>query len=506
MKFPSNDLRVAGATSLRRRHASLPTGFFPSPAIALTMLARVAALAGIAGCSLAPEGTKQELARLQEAGRSFETPIEQRQVPELPESPTWREVLRRAFLVNGDLEASYFRWKAAAQRIDAASAWPNTNAALGFDYMFSGERMKSFDRATISAGFDSSATLMFPSKVEQAGRVALDEARVAGEQFRVAKFELQRKVLTMWADYVLRSRKLALREEDLRLRRVMLDAAWASAGAGTRPRDGQAAQIDLQVSENELLRLRSEQDAGRAALNSLLGRDTNAVLLASGSEPEARGLPADDAVMLKAAADVFPEVAVMAREVEGRADALELARLQWIPDVSPTASFTGTISQAIGAMIMLPTNAASIRAGIEEARANLRASQASLRQRASDRVGEYVSLLITYRNAQRERAFLEHALLPAATALSQTDATAYAAGAGSLAAMIDSRRSLLAIREMIAESNALMDKAVVEIECCLGTDIEVISPDRAMNAALAGPSGAVPPAGLPGSQEAEHVH
>ncbi|MCC6970619.1 MAG: TolC family protein [Phycisphaerales bacterium] len=461
---------------------------------------------GLSGCTLSPDGAQAERAKLDEAGLTLETPIERRSVPELPEAPSWRNVLRRAFLANGDLEAAYFQWKAAMQRVDAASAYPNANVSLGFDYMFSGDRMKSFDRATFSAGFDPEMNLTLPVKVEQEAKLALSEARAAGERFRVAKFELQRKVLRAWADYAVQSRVIELRRQDLALRRAMVEAAARSAGAGTPLREVQAADLELRMSENELLELRSQHEGARAALNALLGRDAGATLIVAGPMPQVRSLPADDAAMLRAAADVFPEVALMAREVEGRADALELARLRWIPDLSPTASITGTISQALGAMITLPTTASAIRAGIREAEANLRAAKALLRQRSSDRVAEYVALLVMYRDAQRQHEFLRASLLPAATRLAETDARAYEAGAGSFAQIIDSRRSILKVYELIAAAHAEMDKVVVEIECCLGIDIETLgdgAPGQAPANDASRPSSTPQP---DPAKEATHVH
>src|SRR4051812_31400677 len=80
-------------------------------------LARMGGIAllsvGLAGCVLTPRGTDQEKARLNDAGKTFEPPVQKRELPELSAPPTWHDVLPRAFLANGDLEASYFDWKAA---------------------------------------------------------------------------------------------------------------------------------------------------------------------------------------------------------------------------------------------------------------------------------------------------------------------------------------------------------------------------------------------------------
>src|SRR5690242_1430162 len=86
----------------------------------------------LGGCVLEPRGTKQEQSRLSEAGKAFEPTIDRRALPELPSPATWSDVLQRAFLSNGDLEAAYFQWKAALQRIPQVANYPNTNLAPSF--------------------------------------------------------------------------------------------------------------------------------------------------------------------------------------------------------------------------------------------------------------------------------------------------------------------------------------------------------------------------------------
>jgi len=153
----------------------------------------------LSGCILAPRETKDEKARLDKASVPFETPVEERDLPQLTDSPTWQDVLHRAFLANGDLEAAYFEWKAAIQRIDIAAAWPNSNVQLGFEYMFSPGRMKSWDRTTVTAGFDPAMSLSQPVKIAKAGQAALESARAAGYRFETTKFDIQKRVLNAYS-------------------------------------------------------------------------------------------------------------------------------------------------------------------------------------------------------------------------------------------------------------------------------------------------------------------
>jgi cobalt-zinc-cadmium efflux system outer membrane protein len=67
---------------------------------------------------VAPHGTTDERVKLNTASPPFEPRIDLRQLSELPAIATWQDVLSRAFLANGELESSYFEWKAAFARID----------------------------------------------------------------------------------------------------------------------------------------------------------------------------------------------------------------------------------------------------------------------------------------------------------------------------------------------------------------------------------------------------
>lgn len=467
----------------------------PAARLALAVLVPI-----LAGCVITPEGTDEEKQRLSAAGAPYEPRAEDRVLPDFPAEPTWRDVLQRGFMANGELEAAYFRWKAAIERIDIAGAYPNSDINLGFSYAFSAERMNSFDRTTFTVGFDAMKNLSFPGKTTQAAKVALDEARVAGAAFRVAKFDLQRRALFAWSDYSLLAQTIALKREDLALRRMLAQNAATRAATGERRRDLLMADLDITTAESELRDMEAEHDSTRATLNALLARDPRAALAAPLHPPPPRPVPGDDAAMLQAAAEMFPEVATFAEEITVRKDALELARLRWVPDINPAFMFTGSIMQAIGAAVVLPTTVAEIRGSIRQAQAQLRESEAMFRQRRTDRVGEYVSLLLMLRNAERKEKTFRLSILPAVQQISDDQTRAYEAGAATFADVIESRRALLDARLTIAQARAQIERATVEIECCLGVDIETI-PQAPHTAETAG---AIPAPPVPTSETHRH--
>jgi outer membrane protein TolC len=480
MSFPSIAPRRHGAESTLGQPTGSPhrsTGINAVRMVAIAMLSG----AVLHGCALTPEGTKHEQAKLDEAGRPYEPAFEQRVLPELPPSPSWRDVLSRAFLANGDLEASYFEWKAAVQRIEMASACPNSNVQVGYSYMFSSEKMKTFDRQTFAFGFDPAMNLSFPTKVQQKGKVALDEARAAGERFRTAKFELQRRVLGQWADLRMLEAKHRVQAEQVALNRLAIEAIRAKAQAGGVQRDLLRAEATLRTQENNLQNTQAELSAMRAMLNGTLARDPSTAIDASHDVP--REITATDGQILAGAVELNPEIATLARQAEGRSDALELARMQWIPDINPSFMFTGNVSQALGATVMLPTTIAEIRGGIREAEAMLRAGDAMLRQTRSDRAATLVATLVALRNSERQAALFETTLVPLADRVLANTRQSYAAGSAMYLDLLEAQGMVLDTKLMVIEARASRDKRLAELEALMGTDIETLTASQASLAA-----------------------
>lgn len=419
------------------------------------------------GCVFAPDGTNAERERLTDAGRAYER--EDRALPELSESPTPDEFLARAALANGELEAAFHEWRAALARVDVEGAWPNTNVALDFEYMFSSGSASAFDRTTIGAGFDPMQNLDWPSETKRAAHVAFAEARAAGERFRAARFALARRVTELVADGALLEERVRAQRERVDLARVASDTSAARIESGGRQRALVDAQLDSVRQEVELVRLESELVAARTALNALVARDPSAPLRFALPPPEE--LPADDD-LLAAGAAANPELAALALEVEGRTDALELARLRRLPDVSPFVAFTGSASQSIGAMLSLPLHRVKLNAEIEIARAELDRARALARQARADRGAELVARLFALRSTDTLAAYFDRSLTPAAAQLEQSAQDAYVAGSTDLPEWIESRTFALELRVARAELVAERSRIVAAIEELIGEDIQ----------------------------------
>ena len=433
-----------------------------------------AGLLSLCGCVLSPKGTTEERGRLANASSSYETPAPSRPLPELPATVEWRDALSRAFLANGELEAAYFDWKAALARIDQAATWPNSNVAVTFSYMFSSENVKAWDRTTIGVGFDPSMNLTLPVKARKAGQVALDAAREAGERFRVVKFDLQRKVLSAYLELSMTEELIRIERDNQTLLDLVKDSARDRAQAGGPLQDLSKAMIESQMAGNELAALQAKAQSMRSMFNGMLARDANAPLALPAHLPAPREVLADDARLIGAGVAQNPELAALGHQVAGRADAIEVARLQYLPDFAPSASITGSLSQSLGSMVMLPTKVPAIRAGIEEAQAMARASEAMLRQTRQDRAANFVANLYAMRNAERQVQLYRERVVPAAQQLINSSRSAYAAGTIGFADLVDSERMLLTVRRMMTESQVEREQRLADLEALAGVDIETL--------------------------------
>lgn len=449
----------------------------------LSLVLGVAAFTQL-GCSLEPKTeTQAQRDAIAAAGTNYEKPLDRRNLPPLPDHPTWRQVLRNAFLSNGDLEATYFEWKASLARVPVAGAYPNTNLQLNYSYLFSSGGMKSWDRTTLGLGFDPAMTLQWPEKVRTAAKIALADTQARGERFRAAKFTLQQKVLTAFIDYAGQNQRLGIQQENVDLLRMLQQNAAQRVRVGGPQQDLLKAQNDYELARNEQANMQSELHTMRAMLNGLLARTGDAPLLPpAGIGPgpemlEPRVIPpaATDARLLAVAVDQNPELAALAHDVKGRGDALELARMAYIPDISPQFSITGSISQTVGAMATLPTNLGKIKGTIQEAKALLSSSTATARQARADRAASFVATLYALRNTERQIELLETFILPKTRQVLASSQKSYMSGLVGYADLIDSQRTLLEVRNLILEARIAREKRLAELETLAGIDIETLA-------------------------------
>ncbi|MCW5891770.1 MAG: TolC family protein [bacterium] len=435
------------------------------PAVAL-------ALASVAtACSLAPRAATTERQRAEAAGGAWIVPRADRHLPALPLAPGWRDVVGRALVANGELEAAYREWQAALARIDAAAAYPNTNVSVGFEYLVSGQGLSAWDRTTLEFGFDPMQNLAFPTKVLAAGEIALAEARAAGERFAAARFALKRRVLTTWWQHALAGERVRLAYDAQALARLAVATARAATGAGAQAADAVTADAALLEAGAEIGRLEAERTALRATLNALVLRAADTPLDPPATLPAPRPLPVPDGRGIAG----NPGLRALAHDLAGREHALDLAWQQIIPDVNPFVGLTGSMERAAGVVLSIPVRIPLIRAGIAEARAMLSRAEALRDQAGHDRDADLVATLAALHDADRRATLWSERIVPALAQAAATRRAAYAAEAGGLGDLLDAERAVVDARLLAAELHVARETRLAELEELVGADAETLA-------------------------------
>ena len=459
----------------------------------------------LGGCVLEPPAANAERDRLARAAPPYAAPFEARSLPDLPTQPDWPDVLRRALLANGELEAAYLDWKSAMAGIQIAGQWPNADVALGYQYLFTRESVKGWNQNTLITAFDPSMNVQLPTKVAQAAKVAYQEVRAKAERFRAAKFDLQRKVLLAYHDWAMLAEKARILRENAALLKVVADLADQRVRAGGAQRDLLKAQTEHEMALSDLADVETDLATARAGLNALMARRPNEPLNPPDRLPAPRKIAPDDTRLLAEAMGGNAELAALAEDVAARRQAAELARLGYLPDFTASFSLTGDIEKNLLGMVMLPTTWHRIQGQIDQAAAAEDQAQAMLRQTRCGRWSEFATALYGLRNAERQVALFRQSILPKARQAWETTAQSYAAGLVGLTDVLDTQRTLLTVRLAIAQAQTTREKKLAELEALAGVDIEGLSRPTTAPATQPASQSASQPAGGggPSSQPAE---
>jgi len=97
-----------------------------------------------------------------------------------------------------------------------------------------------------------------------------------------------------------------------------------------------------------------------------------------------------------------------------------------------------------------------------------------LRQTTHDRAASFVANLIIMRNAERQVELYRRSVVPSVQQLINASQQDYAAGTVGFADLIDSERTYVGVRLMVAQARIEREKRLAELEALAGVDIETL--------------------------------
>ena len=371
---------------------------------------------------------------------------------------------------NGALEAKFWDWKSAIEQIPQDGTEP-TNLALSASLNITRGKT-SPSQAVISAGNDPMTDILLPPKLSVAARRALETARAAGARFRKAGWELHAAVLSAAADYSLTAELIAIEQSNLQLlQNVAANTEVRKPRRRALQRDVLKSRIEIDLSASTLANLQSQLPGQRASLNALLGRPVEAPLSPTPLPSKPLPITETDEQLLTLAAQQNPELAALARDQAAREEAIRLARLQYLPDVSVTAgSDLAGIAQTLGSTITVPLlRHEAIDAAVAQATANSRSASAMLAQSRSDISARLLLDLFTLRDTTRQLDVLDQSLLPRAAQSIDLTRSSYETGASSLLDFLEAERFQLTLRRLSANLLATRARSLSEAESITAT-------------------------------------
>lgn len=429
------------------------------------MIARLAAGAAgvtLAGCSGAPIPAEREARADVESVASRYRPGDAKPaLPMLTSSSPLADYLRFALLNSPRVEAAYYEWAAAVERITPARSLPDP-------------------RLTFSADVADTVMALMPGLMLDLP--GLGKLRAAGDlmaaESRVVYFGFERELLSTALAVKAAYYRLHFLEESLRVQqetlRLVVDleqlAQQQNAAGRATLQDVLRAQIARDLLETQIANLDDSRGALAAELKAALGLGAAdpSPPLPERFEPSAGVLPLED--LLATAFARNPELQAMEADVRRAEASLALARKSGVPDFSLGLEADVKASPLMltpTAAVTLPIWRDKIAAEIGAAQAGKLAAEARLSAEQIQIAAELASMLYMVREAGRNEALLGEKLVPKAKESLDAARAGYVNGRAAFLDVIDAQRTLLEFELAEIEARTQRELALASLSLAL---------------------------------------
>lgn len=425
------------------------------------------------------------------AQETLETPTPK---PPPPAPATLRNFIILALEENPDIRAARETAHARAERIPQVTAFP--------DPIFTTKTFPEPVRTAEGDGFfilGLSQKLPLPEKLDRAGRIALEETRIALEQLQDVRLRVIAGVKRAYFQLYVLDKSIEITNDNQDLLRGLIDVARAQVAASRRSQDDVLrAQVELSSLEAELIDLRQRRITIQARLNELLNRPITTPVAA----PEDFGIRrAEGSVetLFARALRMNPTLERRRRQIERDREAVTLAGLAYWPDVTigfewmqmdPRGAFKapingatrrrpitsqlsedGSDNWAITFGFNLPIWFDKIEAGIEEARRKLAASQQRYLAARNTVYFQVADALERVRSQRELAALFKDTIIPQARQTYQVSQASYMAGKSDFLYVIDNWRKWLVFTIQYHRSLGELERSVADLEQALGLSV-----------------------------------
>ena len=398
---------------------------------------------------------------------------------EIDEGSTLDECLAYAALRSPKLEAAYYRWQAALERVPQARTLPDPTITYAY-YIESVETRVGPQEHL--AGVKQ--TIPWIGKLSRRGDIRAEEARAEYERYQTAKLELFYRVRELYYElYYLRAATELTRDNmELLAQFERIARAKYRVAAASHP-DVVRAQVELGRLEDRLLGLEDLRRPLVASMNAALDRPAGAPVPWP-AEISVPRLALDDSEILERARRENPGLRALDRDVERERYAEKLARLDFIPDftfgvdyiVTDDARTPGTPDSGQDAVIgrvslNLPLWYEKYTAAEREAVRRRAASSRRRSDAANALAAEIERTLYDIRDARRKSELFRGSLIPKAEESLRASLRGFEGGRLGFLDLLDAERALLEFQLLEARATSHEAQAVARLQMLAGDDL-----------------------------------
>lgn len=341
--------------------------------------------------------------------------------------------------------------------------------------------------------------LPIPQKLDRAGRVALEETRMAIERLNEMRFRVIADVKRAWFRLYRIDKTIQITQDNQDLLRGLIEVARGQVAVGTRSQDDVLrVLVEMSNLEAELVRLRQRRSSTTAMLNTLINRPpVRPVAVLPAIDVRDVDLRMED--VFKRAAETNPELRRLWHQIERTKHAVDLAELARWPDFTvgfewmnmssrdafrpplnpstgrrprvPQLSEDGSDNWGITVGLNLPIWIDKIRAGIRQARREMDAAgyaYSAARDRTYFRIED---ALLRVRSEQLRARLFSGTIIPQAQQAYEVSRTAYSAGTGDFLFVIDNWRKWLTFTILYHDSVAELERSIADLEQEVGMSL-----------------------------------
>ena len=344
-----------------------------------------------------------------------------------------------------------------------------------------------------------SQKLPVPEKLDRAGRIALEETRIALQELERVRLRVIADVKRAYFQLYAIDKSIEITTENRDLMRGLIDVAIGQVEAGKRAQeDVLRAQVELSNLEAQLVQLGQRRITAVAMLNRQMDRPS-ATPIAQPADFDVRQVDARLEELFEHAVKSNPELGRIERQIERDREAVELARLAYWPDFTigfewmlmesreafrpppnpatgmrptvPKMSEDASDNWAITFGLNIPIWRDKIEGGIREARRRLGASQ---QQYTSVRNSVYFRITDAFERVRSQRELADifgYTIIPQAQQAYEVSRAGYVAGSSDFLYVIDNWQKWLVFRIQYHRILGDLERSVADLEQVLGMSL-----------------------------------